>query len=118
MTGFARLVMAGLLAVMTLGVATLPAAAQGGVGFQDMPGIQQAVTRTFSSPDDRDRSAGTENPRDLRKPLVALLLMVHGGRPLRKLGHGGMDALIRTFGLIVLVIAVELVSHGVTAHEL
>lgn len=75
MTGFTRLVLAGLLAVMALGGAILPAAAQDdGVGFEDMPGLQQAVTRTFSSPDDRDRSAGTDEPRDLRKPLVALLL--------------------------------------------
>ena len=50
--------------------------------------------------------------------LVAFLLMRHGGRPLKRLGTGGMDALIRIFGLIVLAIAVELVAHGVTDQEL
>ncbi len=74
MTGFARLVMAGLLAMMTFGGA-LPAVAQDdGVGFDDMTGIQQAVTRTFGSPSDRELSAGIDDPRDVRKPLVALLM--------------------------------------------
>jgi multiple antibiotic resistance protein len=50
--------------------------------------------------------------------LSALVLMLHGGRPLRRLGHGGMDGLVRIFGLIVLAIAVELIAHGVTAQDL
>jgi multiple antibiotic resistance protein len=50
--------------------------------------------------------------------LLALLLMLHGSRPLRRLGNGGTDALIRIFGLIVLAIAVELVAHGAASHEL
>ncbi|MFL5843878.1 MAG: MarC family protein [Solirubrobacteraceae bacterium] len=50
--------------------------------------------------------------------LVSLVLLLHGGRPMRLLGRGGMDALVRTLGLIVLAIAVELVYHGVTAADL
>jgi multiple antibiotic resistance protein len=49
--------------------------------------------------------------------LLTLLLLTHGHRPMRVLGHGGLDALIRTLGLIVLAIAVELVYHGVTAAD-
>lgn len=50
--------------------------------------------------------------------LVAWVVLTHGGRLLRLLGRGGIDALIRVMGLIVLAIAVELVAHGVTSHEL
>lgn len=75
MTGFARLVMIGLLAALTLGGTALPAAAQDdGIDFDDMTGIQQAMTRIFGSPSDRELSAGVDGPRDLGKPLVAMLL--------------------------------------------
>lgn len=50
--------------------------------------------------------------------LVAWAVLAHGGRVLRLLGRGGIDALIRVMGLIVLAIAVELVAHGVASHEL
>lgn len=74
MTGFARWVTVILAAIIAVG-AVLPVAAQDdGVGFEDMTGIQQAVTRTVGSPSDREMSAGVDTPRDLRKPLVALLL--------------------------------------------
>jgi multiple antibiotic resistance protein len=49
--------------------------------------------------------------------VLSLVLLRHGGRPMRLLGRGGMDALVRTLGLIVLAIAVELVYHGVTAPD-
>jgi hypothetical protein len=76
MTRLARWVTVAELAAMALGSVAPVAAAQGdGIGFDDMPGLQQAVTRTFSSPDDRERSAGADEPRDLRKPLVAMFLI-------------------------------------------
>jgi hypothetical protein len=73
MTGFARLVMTGLLVVMALGAAAPSVAAQG-VGFEDMPGIQQAVTRSYSGETGFDPAAGAGGARELRKPVVALLL--------------------------------------------
>ena len=49
MAGFARLVTIILMAAIAVGIA--PAAAQDdGVGFEDMTGIQQALTRTVGSP--------------------------------------------------------------------
>ncbi len=71
-----RIVHVVLLAlVVMLGAGPALAMAQDdGVGFEDMSGIQQAVTRSFSSPSDRELSAGVNAPRDLRKPLVALLM--------------------------------------------
>jgi hypothetical protein len=73
MAGFARLVTIILMAAIAVGMA--PAAAQDdGVGFEDMTGIQQALTRTVGSPSDRELSAGADDPRDLHKPLVAMLL--------------------------------------------
>ncbi len=73
MAGFARLVTIVLMAAIAGGMA--PAAAQDdGVGFEDMTGIQQALTRTVGSPSDRELSAGADDPRDLNKPLVAMLL--------------------------------------------
>ncbi len=74
MTGFARWVTVILAAVIAIGVGLPVAAQDDGVGFEDMTGIQQAVTRTFGSPDDREMSAGVDSPRDLHKPLVALLM--------------------------------------------
>lgn len=68
-----RLVLGVLLVALAFG-ASPPVWAQGSVGFEDMPGIQQAVSRTFSSPSDRDLPAGTGDPRELRKPVGYLLL--------------------------------------------
>jgi hypothetical protein len=74
MTGFARLLMIGLLAALALGGAAPATAQDDGVGFEDMTGVQQAVTRIFGSPSERDVSAGVAEPRDLRKPFVAMLM--------------------------------------------
>jgi hypothetical protein len=75
MTGIARLVTVILMAAIALtGAAPAVAAQDDGVGFEDMPGLQQALTRTFGSPSDRELAAGVDDARDLRKPLVALLL--------------------------------------------
>jgi len=74
MAGFGRLMTAILLAAIVAGTALPVSAQDDGVGFEDMPGLQQAVSRTFASPSDRELSAGVNVPRDLRKPLAAMLL--------------------------------------------
>lgn len=47
--------------------------------------------------------------------LLTFLLLRYGERPMRLLGHAGIDAMARILGLIVLAIAVELMFHGFKA---
>jgi hypothetical protein len=68
----ARLFLAILMLALALGASALPATAQG-VGFEDMTGLQEAVTRTFSGETGFDSGAET-GLRDAGKPNISLLL--------------------------------------------
>jgi hypothetical protein len=73
----ARWVLAVLVAVLSLGGQALPAAAQDdGVDFQDLVGVQSAITRTFQGDAlEAEFSPEPGGPRDALKPGAGLLLV-------------------------------------------
>jgi hypothetical protein len=73
MTRFVRVMLTVLLAVVALAGAA-PAAAQG-VGFGDMPGLQEAVTRTWKADQNlTPADVPSGDARGLRKPVAYLML--------------------------------------------
>jgi hypothetical protein len=72
----ARLVLAFLVVMLAVGAALPVAAQDGGVGFEDMPGLQSAISRTWNGELQPGVLAGeTPSLRDHGKPKVALMLV-------------------------------------------
>ncbi len=72
-----RLILAVVVTALTLGVPALPAAAQDdGVGFEDLAGLQTAMSRTYTGTTDFFAPPGAIGElRDAARPEVMLLLV-------------------------------------------
>jgi multiple antibiotic resistance protein len=99
-----------------------PASAQGSVAFAPMaipllagPGALSVLLGLDAWDSGASRFPG------LALGVVAIVVVLYlfftfGGRLIRFLGEGGLDALNRVLGLFVLAIGVELIVHGIVNH--